>query len=56
MVVTASLAPAGHAMQQSIMMARVGFVQKVKEVWSCDEPRVSKLPESLQGRWWCVVR
>ena len=29
-------------MQQSIMMARVGFVQKVKEVWSSDEPRVSR--------------
>ena len=36
-------------MQQSIMVARVGFVKKVKEVWNSDEPRVSIRREPLGG-------
>ena len=39
-------------MQQSIMVARVGFVKKVKEVWNSDEPRVSIRREPLGAGHW----
>ena len=35
-------------MQQSIMVARVGFVRKVKQVWSSSEPKVNTAQRSLR--------